>query len=252
MVDLRPDLGSYSRVSYLRELHGDTAGAMAAMQAALEAAVPGTEAAAWTQTQLGNLYFNDGDWAAADAHYQAVLRGRPDYPYALAGLARGTAARGNLEGAIAGYAPLVERLPLPEFAIALGELEEAAGRRADAERNYDLVRAIQQLNADAGVKVDLELALFEANHGDPAAAVAKARDAYVAPFSQEALRLGTRDALLYYHAGVIAHALEQPAEARRLLSEALAINPAFNLLDAARAREILAELGAANAPAAGR
>ena len=37
MVDLKPDLASYARVSYLRELNGDVAGAIDAMKQAVEA-----------------------------------------------------------------------------------------------------------------------------------------------------------------------------------------------------------------------
>jgi len=35
MIDMRPDLSSYSRISYARELHGDIEGAVEAMQAAV-------------------------------------------------------------------------------------------------------------------------------------------------------------------------------------------------------------------------
>ncbi|MCB0098383.1 MAG: hypothetical protein KDE46_21770, partial [Caldilineaceae bacterium] len=67
MVNLRPGLESYSRVSYLRELHGDVDGAIEAMQSAVDAAVPGTESRLWTQVQLGHLYFNRGDLETAQA-----------------------------------------------------------------------------------------------------------------------------------------------------------------------------------------
>ena len=66
---------------------------------------------------------------------------------------------------------IVERLPLPEYVIALGETELAAGDTAAAKRDLALVGAEQQLQQAAGVDVDVELAVFEADHGSPAKAV---------------------------------------------------------------------------------
>jgi len=275
MVDLRPDLASYSRVSYLRELHGDMAGAIAAMQWAVDASQPGSESMLWVQTQLGHLYFNQGDFQRAEEIYRQTLLFNPEYVYAMAGLARAQAARGNTTAAIASYRDVVERLPLPEFVIALGELYEATGQAEEAARQYDLVRVMQKLNASAGVDVDLELALFEVEHGnDPARALQQARAAYerrpniyaadtlawalyhngryaeARAYSQEALRLGSRDAMLHYHAGMIAYALEDLAAARAYLQEALAINPAFSIRHAPRAQILLAELGSDQASSA--
>ena len=56
MIDLRPDSSSYARVSYLRELHGDTEGAIQAMTVAVKAANPNDpENVAWYRTQLRSL-----------------------------------------------------------------------------------------------------------------------------------------------------------------------------------------------------
>ncbi|MDQ4076962.1 MAG: tetratricopeptide repeat protein [Chloroflexota bacterium] len=264
MVALRPDLASYSRVSYLRELHGDMPAAIEAMKQAVDVGMPGTESWLWAQAQLGHLYFNSGDLAQAEAIYQEALRLDEAYPYALAGMARVRAARGQYNEAIATYRAIVERLPLPEFIIALGELYEATGQQREATLQYDLVRAMQQLNADAGMNVDLELALFNADHGsNPEEAVAQARAAYerrpniyaadalawalyqvgdyseASRYSNEALRLGTQDASLHYHAGKIAYALGDRAAARTHLAQALEINPYFSPLHALDARDLL-------------
>jgi tetratricopeptide (TPR) repeat protein len=248
MVDLRPDLASYSRVSYVRELHGDVEGAITAMKAAVSAGVPGTEETAWTQVQLGNLYLGKGDLQNAEAVFRQTLYFRPDYPHALAGIGRIQALRGETMVAINTLLPVIERLPLPEFAILLGELYEAAGQPEAAEHQYGLVRVIQELNAGAGMNVDLELALFEADHGDRAHALEMARAAYARrpniyaadtlawalyrnkefaeawQFSQEALRLGTQDARLHAHASLIAQALGDEAAAAKHQAAALAIN----------------------------
>ncbi|HKE97515.1 MAG TPA: tetratricopeptide repeat protein [Actinomycetes bacterium] len=194
MVDRRPDLRSLSRVSYLRELHGDHAGAVTAM---LEAAVAGAGAPAdraYVRTLVGDLHLAAGQLDKARAAYeQAVAEdptastGRPGGPgsgYAPAevGLARVAAARGDLAGAAARLRPVVERRPEPGSVALLGDLEAALGHGRAASAQYGLVRAIEQLNRTNGVAVDLELARFEADHardrsGDPARAVALARAA---------------------------------------------------------------------------
>jgi len=267
MVDTRPDLNSYSRVSYVRELHGDTAGAIQAMQQAVEAGGQLSEATLWTQVQLGHLYFNRGELTNAEQTYTAALEARADYVYALAGIARVRAAQGRYDEAIGAYQEIVKRLPLPEFVIALGDIYEATGRPAEAKRQYDLVRAMQQLNISAGVDVDMELSLFDADHGaDPAATVDRARASYARRpsiygadalgwalyhagdyaearrYSQEAMRLGTRDAVLYYRAGMIAYDLGDRATARADLEQALAINPFFSVRYAPTARATLEKL----------
>ncbi len=261
MVDLRPGVASFSRASYLRELNGDSAGAIQAMQRALEVAVPGTESWRWTAVQVGHLHFSLGEWQEAEEYYQAALQSHAAYPFALAGRARVSAAQGDTTAAIRLYSQALDRLPLPEFAIPLGDLYTLTGQPEKAAEQYGLVGVIQQLNQAGGMSVDLELALFEADYGDPATALALARQAYAArpsiyaadalawalhrngldaeaqPYSAESLRLGTRDALLHYHAGVIAQALGDNEMASQHLQTALEINPAFSLLYASDARE---------------
>lgn len=268
MIDTRPDLSSYTRVSYARELHGDIPGAIDAMQKALAAGGGGAvENTLWTQVQLGNLYFNSGDLAQAEATYLQALQIKSEYVYAAAGIAKVRVAQGRYGDALAAYRKIVETLPLPEFVIAYGELNEALGNQAEAQKQYDLVRAMQQLNASAGVDVDMELALFDADHGaNPAKTVDQARAAYerrpsiyaadvlawslyragraeeARKYSHEALKLGTRDALLHYHAGMIAFALGDKAEAQAQLGDALKINPYFSLRRTQEAQKTLATL----------
>ncbi|HBY94065.1 MAG TPA: hypothetical protein DEP84_08905, partial [Chloroflexi bacterium] len=177
MVDLHPDLAVYSRISYLRELHGDIAGAIEAMTMAIDAGAPYPENSAWTIVQLGMLHFNQGDLSAAEYEFQRAQSIIPDYLPALAGLARVRAGQGRLEEALTLAAKPVEQLPLPAYVILYGELLEAAGRKPEAAQQFELVRALQQLAAANGVVTDLEMALFEADHGDPTRAVALAEAA---------------------------------------------------------------------------
>jgi tetratricopeptide (TPR) repeat protein len=266
MVDLRPDLASYSRVSYQRELHGDLSGAIAAMQLAVDAAGPATENTEYVRVQLGNLQLATGDLAAARETYLQSLARLPDYHLALAGLARVAAAEGHLPASIELYQRAKARLPLPEIVIGLGETLEAAGRSAAAADEYALAEAMQRLNASYGMRVDLELAGFFADHGDAATALRLARRAHIErptiyaadtlawalyssgqpraamPYVREALRLGTQNSRLLYHAGTIEAAIGRQGAARAHLSAALALNPAFSPLDAPRATALLQAL----------
>jgi len=88
MMSIRPDLRSYARASYLREIHGDYPGAVEAMKAAIDAGSDGDEATEWCRVQLGQLYENIGDLRSAGMQYTYSANMRPGYPYPLAGLAR--------------------------------------------------------------------------------------------------------------------------------------------------------------------
>jgi tetratricopeptide (TPR) repeat protein len=274
MVDLRPDLRSYSRVSYVRELMGDRAGAIAAME---EAAVAGSgyaENVAWVHVQLGNLRFDGGDLAGASHDYAEALAAMPGYAAAVAGEAKVAAAKGDLGQASALYDKAVAAIPLPEFVVAYGDVLDAAGRHDEARAQYALVQAIQQLYAANGVDVDLDLALFTADHGRPgdlAKAVEQARAAVaVRPSvtawdalawtlyrsgdlagatdaSAKALHLGTQSALMRFHAGMIGAARGERDDAIRLLDSALALNPHFSVRFAPEARATLERLRAEEA-----
>lgn len=266
MVDTRPDIASYSRVSYLRELHGDVAGAIDAMRRAVNAGAPGAEGTLWAQVQLGQLYFNKGDLQTAEALFANVLAQQANYAPAQAAIAKVRAAQGRADEALALYQTIVSRLPMPQYVIELGELYESMGRRSDAKAQYDVVRAIQQLNAKAQMNTDLEMALFEADHGNPMKAVELARAAYqqrpgihgadalawalfrsgqyneARVYINMALKLSTKDAMLHYHAGMIFLKFDAN-EARQQLQTALAINPHFSTFHAPMAMKTLKELG---------
>ena len=164
----------------------------------------------------------------------------PGFPAAEAGLAR-------LDGeGRARLRRVVDTLPLPEYVIALGETELAAGDTAAARRDLALVAAEQQLQREAGVDVDVELAVFEADHGSPAKAVTLARRGWdAAPsvraadalgwaltrsgdaeagyrWARRALKLGSVDPIWRAHAGLSALAAGRRKEGRRQLRIALA------------------------------
>lgn len=260
MVDLKPNLPAYARVSYLRELYGDLDGAAEALELAIAAGGPVPENVAYVQSLLGGLECSRGRRAAARRAFSAALMAVPGYAPAEAGRARLAAHSGNLRGAIARWRALAARLPLPEYVIGLGEAELAAGRSAAGRRDLALVRVQQSLLAEAGVDTDVELAIYEADHGDRSRAVALAQAAWTnAPsvrsadalgwaltragrseaglrWARRALKLGSLDPTLRYHAGIAAGA---SPEGRRHLRLALRHGLDAYPLHAKRARAAL-------------
>ena len=264
MVDLRPDMNSYSRISYIRELYGDIEGALEMMQSAADSGVPTSESTAWTRTQLGNLYFNSGNVEQAELEYVRTLSDRPGYVYALAGLGRVRAAQGKTDEAIEFLTEATNVMPLPEFVITLGDLYQTNNQPELAQRQYELVGAIEQLHKANGVDMDMEIALFNADQDkDLDANVQRARLAFANRpsihaadvlawalyktgkyeeakfYSEEALQLGTRDALKLFHAGMIAYRLGENSRAQEYLEQALAINPHFSILYSTEAQATL-------------
>ena len=267
MVNLRPDMSSYSRISYIRELHGDIDGAMDMMQRAVDSGTPSLESTAWTRTQLANLYFNSGNVEQAQVEYLHTLNDRPGYVYALAGLARVRTAQGDSEEAIQLLNQAVSSMPMPEFVILLGDLYQTTGQHKAADQQYKLLATIEKIHRANGVDMDMEIALFKADHNqDLQETLALARQSFenrpsihgadvlawalyknghyeeAQKYSEEALRLGTRDALKLFHAGMIALELGNETGAREYLEQALAINPHFSILDAEQARATLETL----------
>jgi tetratricopeptide (TPR) repeat protein len=263
MVDRKPNLAAYARISYLRELHGDLAGAASAMRLAVSAGGPALENRAYVTALLGELERQRGDERAARRAFAAAVAAVPGHPGGTLGLARLDAAAGDLGGAIARLRPVAERLPLPEYVIALGEAELAAGRGADGRRDLGLVGAEEKLLRAAGVDTDAELAVYEADHGDPKRALALARRAWAdAPsgrsadalgwaltrsgdaaagyaWARRALRLGSMDPVWRAHAGLAALAAGKRADGRRELKLALAHGLDGWPWQARRAREAL-------------
>lgn len=264
MVALKPNLAAYTRISYARELLGKPKEAITAMRLAVQAGSVNAENAAWTLVQLGNLYFDTGRLRPAERAYREALFRSPRYAHAEAALARVAAARGRTERAVELYGRVLDRVPLPQYAVALGDTLHSAGREAEAREAYRLVEVIQRLQEANGVRTELETALFELDHGrDVASALSRAREAYRERRSIEAedvlawalykngrcdeaqrhsvaaLRLGTRDALKLFHRGLIEFCLGEQTRGRAFISRALAVNPHFSLLYAPAAREAL-------------
>jgi tetratricopeptide (TPR) repeat protein len=231
---------------------------------ALAQAPPQRETVAWCRWQLGETAFASGEYATAERHYRDALTTFPDFFRAVASLGRVRAARGDLAGAIVQYERVVHLVPDPTFVAALGDLYALVGRDQAAAAQYELVEKIAQLGAVNGLLFNRQLALFYADHDRKAEEAyslatkeyAIRRDVYGADTVawtalkagkmaeaqaaiQEALRLETRDARLFYHAGMIADAAGDRARAREYLTRALTLSPEFDPLQATLARKTL-------------
>ena len=262
MAALKPDVASYSRVSYARELIGHIRAAERAMQLAASAAVGAQEASSWTHVQLGLLYLGHSMPKRALAQMNDALALDPTYYVALDGMAQVQASLGHLHVAIDFEHGAVDRVPLPAQVALLGDLYGAVGNHAAAKREYALIHVIEKLLAANGVRNDLDIALFDADHrvgsgnllalarkgyaerpsiyGDDVLGWALARSGrceQALHWSNRALRLGTKDALKDFHHGWIEACLGNRTTAAVWYRRSLALNPTFSILWAPVARK---------------
>jgi tetratricopeptide (TPR) repeat protein len=256
-----------SRTSYLKFVSGDNAGAIRLMQSAVAA---GTEARlpaenlAWLYYELGEYEFQAGDVAAANNAYLAALNIHPGDYRALAGLGKLRGNQGRYAEAIKLYQGAIAVVPMPIYVAELGDLYTKAGNPAEARKQYQLVQYIGLLGHINQVLHNRDLALFYADHDmklDEALALAQKEfevrhDIYTwdalawalykngryqeaSDAIENALRPGARDALLFFHAGMIANRLGQNALAKDRLQESLSINPRFHVIYAGVATQQL-------------
>jgi tetratricopeptide (TPR) repeat protein len=223
MVDLRPDLQSYSRVAYMRWLKGDLEGAVEVARLAARAGSPlDSESASWALTRLGLYYFQAGLLADAKAACDAALTYSADYPAALLLQSRFLLIDDRAAEATTMIQGAAAISPLPEFQWALADTLRSAGRAEEAAK---VEAALKSTGAQSDPRT---LALFLATRGDqPELAVDLARrelesradifthDALAWalaaagrlneawPHMEKALAEGTIDARLFTHAGVI-------------------------------------------------
>lgn len=271
MVDLRPDVSSYTRAAYVRELFGDMPGAIEIMGMAVRAAGSRDgEHSAWCRVQLGHLLFNAGRLSEAEAQYQAALQTFPNYHFAYSGLGRVRAAQQRFEEATRFLQKSLDLVPTYEAVFSLADLYTHLNSPAEASKQFELLKTLEKINQANGVKSEAQLAMFYADHGwnlvgslaivrqqarerqdirtlDALAWVLfkNGRTEEALRASQQALRLGTKDPLMLYHRGMIARELGQQRLAVQSLEQALAANANFHPYHAEQARTALHPLEAA-------
>lgn len=266
MNDLYPGVPSFTRAEYVYELRGQIPLARAAMQTALRQAIAPADKA-FAYYYLGELAFNNGDPRTALADDMAGLRADPSYAALLEGKAKAEAALGQNAAAVRDYLTVVSEVPQPQYVVEAGDLLDSLGNHRLAQQEYHLFTVENHLFTANGVTLDTDPTLFYADHGQPALALhygqigirirpfvemddayawalhVNHRDAEALAWERRAMALGTRNALFYFHAGMIEKSLGSPSAARADLVRSMTINPYFSpLLEPIRAAT-LAQLG---------
>jgi len=262
MISIRPDLRSYSRASYLRQIYGQNEGAIAAMKMAVEAGMPGAESTEWARTKLADLYLDNGNADSASILYRTSLVYRPDYPFALTGMARVEKNKKNYDAAIAWTKKAIKARSEAAFVAQLADLYELKGDATDAkETRNDVVDLLEEGQndepKDALVKhnVSRELATAYLNAGNLDKALQYAQtDLNMRPENIDAndliawiyylkgdyanakihadkmLATKTRNANMLYKAGVIYASAGNMQQGNAMMHDALAINPELDQL----------------------
>lgn len=173
MVSIRPDIRSYSRISYLREIHGDIPGAIEAMEMAVEAGAPGDEATEWCRVQLGRLFEYEGDLQKAEGCYQTSIQNRKQYGYAFAGLGRLAANKKDYTRAISYYMQADSLVKDYVFREEMADLYEESGQGDKAKATVkslldDMNKEASASSSDENIGhyADRELALLYVKAGD--------------------------------------------------------------------------------------
>jgi tetratricopeptide (TPR) repeat protein len=269
MLDLKPDMASYSRSAHLLFVTGGFNKATLLMSKAIGAGGAYPENKAWCIAQMALLDFSQGAYVPAEQMLAAALKDTPGNYHLLAAMGRVKAAMKDFPAAIEFYKKAQDVVPQHEVVVALGDLYKLQGRDEDAKRQYAIVDVIRQLNKANGVIGDLQMAQFLADHDkdvDQALRMAETEyktrpTVYAADtlawcyykngqipearkYSLKALSQSTPESLFLYHRGIILAKAGDVEGARKALYQALSQNPYFEPLSAVTAMQAVKDLGA--------
>jgi tetratricopeptide (TPR) repeat protein len=274
MMNIRPDLRSYARVAYLREIYGDNNGTITAMKKAIDAGAPGDEATEWSRIQIGHLYENIGDLKNAEMNYQIALNERPGYMYALAGMAHLALAAKDYNKAIDYYQQAQKDVNEGAFKEELATAYFLSGQKDKAikltnEVIDELSKNAKAANADESIghyadkelayaylsisnyDKALEHALLEYNRRPKNIEVNetvgwmyyKKGEAYKAlPYLKAALITNSKNPTLLCRAGLIYAKNGDASNAKKFLQEGLQNNPNIDETLKAEAMQVGKEL----------
>lgn len=274
MLNIRPDLASYSRGGHLLWLTGESRKGIWLMDKAVDAGGPYAETTGWCRAQLGLMLYSEGRQAAAEQTLRDALLTTPHNYRVLMALGRVEAGRGDYADAIDCYQKAVAVVPQLEAVAALGDLYALTGRKDEAQSQYALAGQIDRLQKSYGVRGGWQMALFQANHDrDLPQALRAAQEEYqtrknvyaadalawclyknrryaeAAAMSRAALCKHTPEADFLFHAGMISKKLNNRPAAQAFLSQAIHLNPNFSPTDAPVALAALHRLGPPSANA---
>lgn len=229
MLGIHPDLRSYSRASYIRELHGDIPGAIDAMILAADAGVYGQENRAWALYNLGTLYLNMNKSDTAAFIFNGILEERPNYSYAIYGLSMVYLSQKNYSKALEFLFSASQSNPDHLFTERIAYIYKITGQKqAEAEMLKKVIETFEQ-HQDDGYNISLEYSRFCLKHdinvseslelisdeykSRPAnidvldvyawALYKNGKVSEAVPIIKEALRLKTNRSELFYHAAMI-------------------------------------------------
>lgn len=260
MMDLKPNLPSYARVSYFLWLAGNTPSAVESIRLAIDAGrdPKNPEPHAWALVQAAMLFWQKGDYEGADAGFARALAIVADYPPALVGRGRVAMASDDAKLAATLYERAYQKSPLTETAWLLGEARllsgdekgardayrwaEEEGQRAD-RRTLSLMYSTRNVRAGDALRLaETERQSRGDIYTDDALAWALYRNGRFAdakPIIEHARRYGTLDARLLFHQGAIEIAAGNGRAGKKLLRQALELNPKFDVSGSREAKELL-------------
>ncbi len=253
----------------MMQLTGDTRKALWLIDKAIKTGGPYAENTAWCRAQEAQMLLGVGAYMPADKLMTEALKNNPKNYHLLVTQGRTKSALKQYPAAIESFKKAIEIAPQVDAVIALGDLYTVTGKPELAKNQYDLVESIHKLNKANGVRGDLQIAQYYADHDirlpealKMAEEECKTRSNVYAedilawcyfkndrlPEAKNAIETAlskkTPEALFLYHKGMIEAKLGEVSEARKTLYEALSVSPNFHPIYARFAEEEVKKQGA--------
>ncbi|NNE15210.1 MAG: tetratricopeptide repeat protein [Saprospiraceae bacterium] len=179
MLTIKPDIRSYSRASYLREIHGDVKGAKQAMNMAVQAGFPGLEETAWAMLTLGEIYQRYGALDTAKMIYESILETRPNYPFAVGAIGDVLMEQGKNQLSEKELKKAMDIIPEVGFYISLAHLYKKENRVNEMNSLVQEIKVMLKEDTDSGHNMNLEFAdLYLELLDDPRSALSYAQLEY--------------------------------------------------------------------------